>query len=352
MDVKKLTDYLESSFVKDLLNLDSVTDISYNGDNIYYIDNRYGRLRRDMEVEPQLVKDFIRQIANLSEKQFSYQSPELDVSFGKYRLSALHQSICRKNNVECVCFSIRIASSKLRIEENEQFFPLEVIELLDVLIDSNVSIVIGGLTGSGKTELQKYLITRMRENTRTIVIDNILELDQLKINKNLDFNIWQVDENRSKASIQSLVRTALRSNPDWLIVAESRGKEMLEVMNSSLTGHPIITTLHALDIESMPYRMVRMVMMNEQKMDFNDAYQDIAYHMRFYIYMKRKYLKNGAVLRYISSIAYLNGKDMEEIYGSDGKNKKYKSLSANAKALLNISVTSDLFKKTYLGGNK
>ena len=352
MDVKKLTDYLESSFLKDLLSLDSVTDISYNGDNIYYIDNRYGRLRRDVEVEPQLVKDFIRQIANLSEKQFSYQSPELDVSFGKYRLSALHQSICRKNNVECVCFSIRIASSKLRIEENEQFFPREVIELLDVLIDSNVSIVIGGLTGSGKTELQKYLITRMRENTRTIVIDNILELDQLKINKNLDFNIWQVDENRSKASIQSLVRTALRSNPDWLIVAESSGKEMLEVLNSSLTGHPIITTLHALDIESMPYRMVRMVMMNEQKMDFNDVYQDIAYHMRFYIYMKRKYLNNGAVLRYISSIAYLNGKDMEEIYGSDGKNKKYKSLSANAKALLNISVTSDLFKKTYLGGNK
>ena len=352
MDVKKLTDYLESSFLKDLLSLNSVTDISYNGDNIYYIDNRYGRLRRDVEVEPQLAKDFIRQIANLSEKQFSYQSPELDVSFGKYRLSALHQSICRKNNVECVCFSIRIASSKLRIEENEQFFPREVIELLDVLIDSNVSIVIGGLTGSGKTELQKYLITRMRENTRTIVIDNILELDQLKINKNLDFNIWQVDENRSKASIQSLVRTALRSNPDWLIVAESRGKEMLEVLNSSLTGHPIITTLHALDIESMPYRMVRMVMMNEQKMDFNDVYQDIAYHMRFYIYMKRKYLNNGAVLRYISSIAYLNGKDMEEIYGSDGKNKKYKSLSANAKALLNISVTSDLFKKTYLGGNK
>ena len=352
MDVKKLVDYLESSFLKDLLSLESVTDISYNGDKIYYIDNRYGRLRRDVEVEPQLVKDFIRQIANLSEKQFSYQSPELDVSFGKYRLSALHQSVCRKNNVECVCFSIRIASSKLRIEENEQFFPKEVIDLLDVLIDSNVSIVIGGLTGSGKTELQKYLVTRMRENTRTIVVDNILELDQLKIEKNLDFNIWQVDENRSKASIQSLVRTALRSNPDWLIVAESRGKEMLEVLNSSLTGHPIITTLHALDIESMPYRMVRMVMMNEQKMDFNDVYQDIAYHLRFYIYMKRKYLNNGAVLRYISSIAYLNGKEMEEIYGSDGENKKYKSLSANAKALLNISVASDLFKKTYLGGVK
>ncbi len=352
MDVKKLIEYMESSFLRELVLLESVTDISYNGESIYYIDNRFGRLKWSTEVEPQLVKDFIRQIANLSEKQFSFQSPELDVSFGKYRLSALHQSVCRKNNVECVCFSIRISSSKVRIEENERFFPKEVIDLLDVLINSNVSIVIGGLTGSGKTELQKYLLTKMPENTRTIVIDNILELDQLKIDRNLDLNIWQVDDNRSKTSIQSLVRTALRSNPDWLIVAESRGKEMLEVLNSSLTGHPIITTIHALDIESMPYRMVRMVMMNEQKMDFNDVYQDIAYHLRFYIYMKRKYLNNGAVLRYISSIAYLNGKDMEEIYGSDGENKKYKSLSAKALTLLNISHASDLFKKTYLGGIK
>ena len=98
--------------------------------------------------------------------------------------------------------------------------------------------------------------------------------------------------------------------------------------------------------------MVRMVMMNEQKMDFKDVYQDIAYHLRFYIYMKRKYLNNGAVLRYISSIAYLNGNEMEEIYGSDGENKKYKSLSTNAQTLLDLEMGSDLFKKTYLGGIK
>ena len=352
MDIKKLIDYLESSFIADLLKEDNVTDISYNGECIYYIDNRFGRLKRDIEAEPQLVKDFIRQIANLSEKQFSFQNPELDVSFGRYRISALHQSICRKNNVECICFSLRIASNKIRIEENEQFFPKEICELLDVLIASNVSIVIGGLTGSGKTELQKYLITRMGENTRTIVIDNILELDQLKIEKNIDLNVWQVDENRSSTSIQSLVRTALRSNPDWLIVAESRGAEMLDVLNSSLTGHPIITTLHALDIDSMPYRMVRMVMMNEQKMDFNDVFQDISYHMRFYVYMERKYLKNGAVSRYVSSICYLNGKEMEEIYGNDGKTKKYRPLPQQSLNLINISNTSDLFKKTFLGGNK
>ena len=139
-----------------------------------------------------------------------------------------------------------------------------------------------------------------------------------------------MDEKREEASIENLVRNALRSNPDWLIVSESRGKEMLDVLNSSLTGHPIITTLHAFDIESMPHRMVRMVMMNEQKMEFKDVYYDISYHMRFYIYLKRQYLKDGYVSRYISSISFLGTHGMENIYSSDGNKMQFRWLSKEA----------------------
>ena len=351
MNTEKLVDFLEGSFLKDLLSSSNITDISYNGFDIYYVDNDRGRVKSEMSVEVQVVKDFIRQIANLSEKQFSYQNPELDVSFGKYRFNALHQSICRKDNQECVCFAIRIASSTLRFAEHKSLSE-KVKELLDVLVTSNVSITIGGLTGSGKTELQKYLISRMNENTRVIVIDNILELDQLKTTQSLDLNIWQVDEKREGASIENLVRSALRSNPDWLIVAESRGKEMLDVLNSSLTGHPIITTLHAFDIKSMPHRMVRMVMMNEQKMAFDDIYADISYHMRFYIYLKRKYNARGFVKRYISSIGYLYKDKMEEIYGSDGSKERYSLLSEEAKKMLDLSGVSKRFIATFIGGKK
>ena len=351
MDTDRLITFIENSFLGELFKNNNVTDISYNGNDVFYVDNEHGRVKYQMAVEPQVVKDFIRQIANLSEKQFSYQNPELDVSFGRYRFNALHQSICRRNNKECICFSIRVASSILRFNESNSLDE-NVKELLKILINSNVSIAIGGLTGSGKTELQKYLISQMRENTRTIVIDNILELDLLKTSQNLDLNIWQVDEKRISASIESLVRSALRSNPDWLIVAESRGKEMLDVLNSSLTGHPIITTLHAFDIHSMPTRMARMVMMNEQKMNYRDVYTDIAYHMRFYIYLKRKYSSDGLVERYISSIAYLNGKKMEILYDSDGVNKEYGTLSEEAIRILDLSNVSKQFQESFLGGSK
>ena len=351
MDIDKTIIFFESSFLKPLLLNKGVTDISYNGQDIYYVDNDLGRLKSNIKITKQEARDFVRQIANLSEKQFSFQSPELDVSFGKYRFDAIHQSVCRKGNQESVCFSVRIASSILQFDKTG-CLDENVKELLDVLVKSNVSIAIGGMTGSGKTELQKYLISRMKENTRVIIIDNILELDQFIPKQDLDLNIWQVDEKRESASIQSLVRSALRSNPDWLIVAESRGKEMLDVLNSSLTGHPIITTLHAFDLVSMPTRMTRMVMMNDQKTSFNDIYNDISYHMRFYIYLKRKYQTNGVVQRYISSIGYLKGRTMEEIYGSDGENKHTNLLSDEAIKLLDTSTVSNRFKATFIGGTK
>ena len=351
MDVFKAVAFLEESFLKELLDNPKVTDISYNGQDIFYVDNDYGRIKYQTTIEKQVAKDFVRQIANLTEKQFSYQSPELDVSFGRYRFNALHQSICRKNNEESVCFAIRIASSSLKFKDSEALSE-EAKELLQVLVSSNVSIVIGGLTGSGKTELQKYLISLMKENTRAIVIDNILELDQFKTEQSIDLNVWQVDEKRPSASIENLVRNGLRSNPDWLIVAESRGKEMLDVLNSSLTGHPIITTLHAFDINSMPTRMVRMVMMNEQKMNYRDVQADISYHLRFYIYLKRKYTNKGLVQRYISSIAYFNGQKMETLYGSDGINKEYGFLSEEAIKMLDLSNVTNQFITTFLGGNK
>ena len=72
---------------------------------------------------------------------------------------------------------------------------------------------------------------------------------------------------------------------------------------------------------------------------------------------KASSLSNPNLLRspslpYISSIGYLNGKTMEEIYGSDGENKRYKVLSEDALKMLNLSRASTLFKRTFLGGNK
>ena len=350
MDTQKGIAFIEASFLKDLLIDSNVTDISYNGKDIFYLHNLLGRQKAHFSVDEITAKDFIRQIANLSEKQFSIQNPKLDVSIGRYRLNAVHPSIGRRNNEHCLTFSIRIASSKPIITDQSTFLNAELISLFSVLIKSQMSIVIGGLTGCGKTEFQKYLINKIDNYVRLIIIDDVLELDSLNTDHELDINIWQSDDKNKESNIQELVKNALRSNPDWLIVAESRGKEMIEVLNSAMTGHPIITTIHAFDINSMPSRIARMVMMNEQKQDFETLMQDIYYNFRFYIYLKRKIHKNGHVERYIEEVAEIDEKGKKTtIYLRKNNKHIFNKIRSSLLPYLDYEDNA-LFKKVFVEG--
>lgn len=350
MEHKKVVEFIENSFLHNLLENKNVTDISYNGDSIFYMDNQFGRNKSNIEITKENAKDFIRQIANLCEKQFSFQCPILDVSVEKYRINAIHQSISKRNNDDAINFSIRIASDTPRIYKGCNFFEKGIEELLSILINSHVSIVLGGVTGTGKTEFQKYLITCMSEHTRIIVIDNILELDSISVNSSLDINVWQADERNPNSSIQALVKNALRSNPDWLIVAESRGSEMMDVLNSSLTGHPIITTIHSYDMVSMPTRMARMAMMSNNQLDYNETLTDLGYHMKFYIYLKKTIVSDGSIFRYISEIGFYDNNKMEIVYEKNNSISKYYPLTSKARKYLDLFNVSDEFRKLFIEG--
>ena len=93
-----LKTYVEQSFLAPLLTLPDVTDISYNGKEIYYVTNRYGRAKSEIAPSEEEIEQFLRQIANQSERQLSYLQPILDVSFGPYRLNAVNRSLARWNN--------------------------------------------------------------------------------------------------------------------------------------------------------------------------------------------------------------------------------------------------------------
>jgi type IV secretory pathway ATPase VirB11/archaellum biosynthesis ATPase len=184
--------YLEGSFLKDLLALSGVTDISYNGKTLNYVTNEEGRKRSSLLLSTEDVGSFLRQIANLSERQFSYSCPILDVSFGPYRLNAVHSSLCRCCNDKTYSFSLRIASGSCRLEGDKAFFGDAEPLLLEALKNGE-SIAIGGSTSSGKTELEKWCLLHLGENRRVVVIDNVEELDLLE-NSQIDLTTWLVNE--------------------------------------------------------------------------------------------------------------------------------------------------------------
>lgn len=319
---EKLKEFLETSFISPLLEKEGITDISYNGEYIFYQSNKFGRRKSEIDVTPSQVASFLRQIANYSEKQFSFLDPILDVSFSRYRINATFLSLTRVRNKKSYSFSIRIAYEGSVLENDDSFFGGNSKRILLKAIKNKQSIVIGGETGAGKTELQKYLLMRLEPSSRVIVIDNVEELEMVRVDDNLDLTSWVVDERNKKASYASLIKNALRNNPDYLVLAESRGEEMLDALNCVMSGHPIITTMHAKDIKAMPYRMARMAMMGEKKLEFDDLLGDIYHHFSLFVYVKRD-LIDGQVRRFIEAIARPNEKKktVEIVYERNDENE-------------------------------
>lgn len=298
-------EYLESSFLKPLLFKEGVTDISYNGKDFFYMDNQKGRKRSEIVKSQEEVGDFLKQIANLTEKQFSFSSPLLDTSFDRYRINAVYSNIVRHQKAKSFSFSIRLASDHSLIADS--YFPPHVKEAIIGALKRKESIVIGGITGSGKTELQKWMLLQLEDNARVIVIDNVEELDLVR-NERIDQTTWVSNEFIADASIMALVRNSLRSNPDYVIVAESRGAEFEYALSSAMSGHPIITTIHAKSIDTMVDRMARLALLRQKDSTKSEIIDDILSHFSLFIFLNRE-IVSGHVNRYIDSVARLEGKE-------------------------------------------
>jgi len=305
----KPIEYIESSFLSPLLKRGDITDISFNGESLYYASNIYGREKAEINPLKEEVGDFLRQIANLTERQFSVICPILDVSFGRYRLNAVNSSLSRNKNEKTFTFSLRIESSECVIsEEDTAFFDKEAKEILLDILNKGESIVIGGITSSGKTELQKWLLLHMKPATRVIVIDNVEEIDMVT-NDNIDLSTWLVRD--EKENFARLIKNALRNNPDYIVIAEARGEEMLDALTSAMSGHPIITTVHAKDIFSLPKRLARLAMLGNERLYREELLDDIAHHIRYYIYVEKRSDPIKGIKRFISMIGKIDEKTKE-----------------------------------------
>ena len=302
---QRVKEFVEGSFLSPLLGRKGLTDVSYNGEALFYEDCLHGRKRSGIAVTDEEVGSFLRQVANMCEKQFSYMNPILDVSFSRYRLNATFLSLGRVYEQKRYSFSLRIAHDGSAVSEDDAFFPKKTRKILLDAINKGESVVIAGETGAGKTELQKYLLMNLPMYTRAIVIDNLGELERCRGDDLLDLTSWMVDERFPDSGFAALIRNALRNNPDYLIVAECRGGEMLYALNAVMSGHPIITTLHAKDLAAVPYRMARMAQCGDVNLVYEDLLGDIYHHFGLVAFLS-KGMKNGMVHRRISALGRLN----------------------------------------------
>ena len=123
----------------------------------------------------------------------------------------------------------------------------EVAAFLWLCIQYELSIIVSGGTGTGKTSLLNVLMPFMPPNQRILSIEDTREV-QLP-----DFLHWVPmttreanPEGEGEVSMLDLLVNSLRMRPDRILVGEIRKKRQAEVLFEAMhTGHSVYSTLHA-----------------------------------------------------------------------------------------------------------
>lgn len=114
-------------------------------------------------------------------------------------------------------------------------------------------ILVTGPTGSGKTTTLYGALQELNESSKKIItVEDPVEYRLQRIN--------QVQVNtKIELSFARVLRSALRQDPDVILVGEIRDSETAEIaLRAAMTGHLVLSTLHTNDALSSAMRLIDM----------------------------------------------------------------------------------------------
>ena len=195
--------------------------------------------------------------------------------------------------------------------------PIVSIEKLDekddmtcIMVDNEEHLyLVGDYVVTHNTEYQKALVGYIPNNQKITLMEDTLDSHIKEIYPDKDINSWRTVRNEKEGSqaddidFQTLLRAALRNFPDWAMVSEVRGAEAGALLSVALSGHAVMTTLHAQGAESIPERLADMVSMGNSKMDYGALQRNILSVFKIGVHLERGTDPDtGKTIRYIREI--------------------------------------------------
>ena len=280
------------------LDDDDVTDISYsNGGQLWLKSLTKGVYRPEIQdVDNALMEKIAFQCSNIMGKTFNMAHPFLDSESAELRMNFVHDSIAR-NGIACV---FRKTPAKIRLKKEkllqEKYVTLNIHEFLINCVHGHCNIIVCGETGSGKTELVKYLASHTAFNEKLITIEDTLELHLDRIYPERDIVSMKTN---NIASYSDVLVTCMRQNPIWILLSEVRSAEaVMAVRNSISSGHFILSTIHADKAESIPNRMYSLL---ESNQDVEQFLKTIYRYVQIGVFVRGRY--SGIEKRFVREIA-------------------------------------------------
>ena len=288
MDDKNVFSQMDFGPLNEFLQNEDVTDISYsNGGQVWLKTLSKGVYQVERpDINNTFMEKLAFQCSNVMGRTFNMAHPFLDAESAELRMNFVHESIAT-NGVACL---IRKTPAKIRLNRdkliNEQYITEQMHDFLIKCVWGHCNIMIAGETGSGKTELVKYLASNTKNDEKIISIEDTLELHLDKIFPHRDIVAMKTN---NIASYTDALVACMRQNPIWILLAEVRSAEaVMAVRNSISSGHHIISTIHADKASSIPMRMYALL---EGSQDIEQYLSSIHRYIQIGIYVKGYYSK-------------------------------------------------------------
>lgn len=134
----------------------------------------------------------------------------------------------------------------------------EVAAFLWLCLQYEMSVLVSGGTGSGKTSLLNVLMPFIPPNQRVISIEDTREVQLPNFLHWVPLTTRQANpEGEGEISMLDLLVNSLRMRPDRILVGEVRKKRQAEILFEAMhTGHSVYSTLHADTAEQTVQRLI------------------------------------------------------------------------------------------------
>jgi pilus assembly protein CpaF len=300
-----------------LLKDDTVNDILVNGPHRIFVE-RGGKLTLTditFKDERHLLR-IIDKIVSAVGRRVDESNPYVDARLADgSRFNAMVPPVA----VDGSLVSIRkFKKEKLSIPDLVKFgaFTEEMAAYLQAAVATRLNIIVSGGTGSGKTTTLNALSSFIDNSERVLTIEDTAELQLQQVHVGRMESRPANVEGKGAVTQRDCLRNALRMRPDRIIVGETRGEEVIDMLQAMNTGHDgSMTTIHANSARDGISRLENMISMAGIEMPIKAVRAQIASAVNLIVQASR--LQDGS--RRMTSITEITGMEgdvisMQEIF--------------------------------------
>ncbi len=271
VDRKELVDRLyremaEYSVLTPYLGREDIEEININGWDDVAISYTDGHMEKAKEhfFSPRHASDIIKRLLRHSGMIIDNATPMAQGHLpGNTRITALMDPLVDEDRG--ISGSIRLlhpAAVNRQQLIREGNATEKMVDFLCMCLRYGVSYVIAGATSSGKTTMLNALLSTIPDEKRIFTIESgsrelsLVKRKDGKVCNNVVHTLSRPNDNeKHDISQEDLVVASLRFNPDIVVVGEMRDVEAYAAVEASLTGHTVVSTIHASAAETAHMRL-------------------------------------------------------------------------------------------------